>query len=610
MAITKMKVVTLSTDAQGLDRMLYLLSSCDNFHVEEARKVLDASKNGQVYEQNTQYMEYLGRMESVMRSLHIELPEAVDYTEEVALSEIEAKLTMVEENFEKVNNQLMSMSHLKKEDVEAITALREYDFEELHKSMYISVNFGRLPIQGVEKLVRKDDKRILYTILHKNKQYYWILYECLWEHQLEIEAYLKSLYFEPIAIPNIDDQKITLKCKDVIDSVYGYLKFRGSIQKMNKYVAVYGNRYVIKGFVPVDSCDELKAKFSEVISLEMSFEEPRIEDSIHPPIKLKNNALTRPFTMLIEMYGLPDYFDFDPTALMTITYSLLFGCMFGDLGQGIVLLVVSTILWKWKKMKLAAVGIRLGICSMIFGLIFGSFFGDEEIIGELFHQWGLPLSPFHVMDSKNTMVLLMMAVGMGCVLILFSILVNIINKIHKGKIGEAVFHQNGIAGFVFYGSIMLGATLQIGMGINVMTPVLMIPFLGIPVIMILFQHPFQNLVCGKGFHIEEGWGGYIMTSFFEAFEVLLSFVSNTMSFMRVGGFVLSHAGMMLVVVSLQQMSGPFGSIPVFILGNLLVMVLEGLVVGIQTLRLEYYEMFSRYFDATGHKFVPVGYKIN
>ena len=610
MAITKMKVVTLSTDAQGLERMLYLLSSCDNLHAEEARKVLDESKNGQVYEQSTQYMEYLGRMESIMHSLHIEVPETVDYTEEVPLCEIEQKLNLVEDNFEKVNNQLMSLSHLNKEDVEAITALREYDFEEMHKSMYISVNFGRLPVQGVRKLNSLDDKRILYTTLHQNKQYHWILYECLWENELEIEAYLKSLYFEPIAIPNIDDQKLTVKCKEIIDSVYGYLKFRGDIQKMNKYVAVYDNRYVVKGFVPKDSCEQLKEKFSDVISAEITFEEPKIEDEIHPPIMLKNNIITRPFTMLIEMYGLPDYFDFDPTALLAITYSLLFGCMFGDFGQGLVLVVVSTILWKWKKMKLAGVGIRLGVCSMIFGLIFGSFFGDEEIIGEVFHHLGLPLSPFHVMDSKNTMVLLMIAVGMGCILILFSILVNIINKIHKGKIGEAIFHQNGLAGFVFYGSIMLGATLQMGLGLNVMIPMLMIPFLGIPIIMILFQHPFQSLVSGKGFHTEEGWGGYIMTSFFEAFEVLLSFVSNTMSFMRVGGFVLSHAGMMLVVVSLQQMSGPVGSIPVFILGNVLVMVLEGLVVGIQTLRLEYYEMFSRYFDATGHKFIPVGYKTN
>ena len=82
---------------------------------------------------------------------------------------------------------------------------------------------------------------------------------------------------------------------------------------------------------------------------------------------------------------------------------------------------------------------------------------------------------------------------------------------------------------------------------------------------------------------------------------MLSFVANTMSFLRVGGFVLSHAGMMAVVMTLKEMSGAYG-IVVMILGNVIVILLEGLIVGIQTLRLEYYEMFSRYYEGGGKKF--------
>ena len=101
----------------------------------------------------------------------------------------------------------------------------------------------------------------------------------------------------------------------------------------------------------------------------------------------------------------------------------------------------------------------------------------------------------------------------------------------------------------------------------------------------------------------EGWGGYLTEAVFELIEVLLSFVSNTMSFLRVWGFVLSHAGMMFVVMTLREMSGPAGFL-VMILGNIFVMALEGLIVGIQTLRLQYYEMFSRYYEGGGKRFIP------
>lgn len=103
-------------------------------------------------------------------------------------------------------------------------------------------------------------------------------------------------------------------------------------------------------------------------------------------------------------------------------------------------------------------------------------------------------------------------------------------------------------------------------------------------------------------------GAYLTVAPFELFEVVLSFFSNTMSFLRVGGFVLSHAGMMAVVFTLSEMVGNAASPAVIIIGNLFVMGMEGLIVGIQVLRLEFYEMFSRYFDGDGKPFSPVTVK--
>jgi V/A-type H+-transporting ATPase subunit I len=137
--------------------------------------------------------------------------------------------------------------------------------------------------------------------------------------------------------------------------------------------------------------------------------------------------------------------------------------------------------------------------------------------------------------------------------------------------------------------------------VDLLQPLFIIPFVVIPLLLILFKEPLERLMEGHKL-FPDGFGGFFTEAFFETFETVLSYITNTMSFLRVGGFVLSHAGMMLVVFSLMDMFGPLGATITFILGNLFVMGLEGLIVGIQVLRLEFYEMFSRYFEGNGIPF--------
>ena len=97
---------------------------------------------------------------------------------------------------------------------------------------------------------------------------------------------------------------------------------------------------------------------------------------------------------------------------------------------------------------------------------------------------------------------------------------------------------------------------------------------------------------------------FFVQGFFELFEVLLSYFSNTLSFVRVGAFAVSHAAMMEVVLMLAGAETGDMSLPVIILGNLFVCGMEGLIVGIQVLRLEYYELFSRFYRGSGRAFEP------
>ena len=303
------------------------------------------------------------------------------------------------------------------------------------------------------------------------------------------------------------------------------------------------------------------------------------------------------------MYGLPGYNEIDPTPLLAITYILFFGMMFGDLGQSAVLSIVGFILYKLKKSKLWQIMTIVGFSGMIWGIIYGSVFGNEEIIHGV-------LTP---MD--NIQKLLIGTVVMGAVVIIFGMLLNLKNCVRRRQRGEFWFGHNGVAGIAFYVGLMLLVLKYFGgIMVSMFTIHLNIPFGRIPVpfcvvliaagvIAMYLNEPLSALVEGKKNWLPKD-GMFYVQSFFELFEVLLSFFSNTISFLRIGAFAIVHAGMMMAVAALAQ-GGAVKVIIVSIIGNILVTVMEALIVGIQVLRLEYYEMFSRYFTGNGRPFVSV-----
>ena len=164
---------------------------------------------------------------------------------------------------------------------------------------------------------------------------------------------------------------------------------------------------------------------------------------------------------------------------------------------------------------------------------------------------------------------------------------------------------------MFYFSL-LATLVELALGYDIpfiCTPVFYVLCLVVPFLCIYFS----EFICARieGKPVEETVGEIFMNGFFEVFDALLSFASNTMSFLRVGGFALAHAGMMTMVFTLSDMTtNPLLYWLIVLVGNLFVMALEGLFVGIQVLRLEFYEMFSRFFDATGRPFDPLRVRLN
>lgn len=604
MAIVKMKYVSVATDESHIDEMVLDGVHSGLLHAVHAADIINEDNGGHLINDENPYSGYLQTLQNFAHSVNYTLdPERAPkkhYTNE----EMDAFIDELDETFglETDANTVL----LTPDDEQALGALSECGFERMHACQYLNFGFGRLPRESYKKLSMYKDEIFVHHHVHETPQYVWMLYVTSDSYVDKVRKIFKDLYFEPIDIPMIDVKKQLEHYKDQIDDIYAFCNEENSVHELYPYIAEINEKYLLSGFVKADEVDHYKAIFKDLPST-IEVKDPSEVPELECPTLLKNNWFAKPFEMFLGMYGVPKYTDFDPTGFMAFTYCLLFGIMFGDLGQGLVLFILGLVFEK--KGQIFGIINRCGITSMIFGFLFGSVFGYEELLNPV-HQslFGVREKLFDVMAQSSTMVLLIGAVAIGAVLILTTQCMNIVNRFKHHQLGDAIFSQNGIAGLVFYGGIVFAIVATMLLGWNVLNPVYLGIFIVLPVISFVMKEPLNNAVEHKTVKPEEGWGGYIAQSIFELIDVLLTFVTNSMSYLRVGGFVLSHAGMMLVVMTLVEMTGKAG-VAVLIFGNIFVMVLEGLIVGIQTLRLEYYEMFSRYYDAGGVQFNALSAKV-
>ena len=201
-------------------------------------------------------------------------------------------------------------------------------------------------------------------------------------------------------------------------------------------------------------------------------------------------------------------------------------------------------------------------------------------------------------------------VALGVLMLAFVMVMNVVNGVRQHNYEKIFFGPNGLAGMVFYLGLIIAAVCTLLLGVNLFVPAYIIPVLIVPLALILLKEPLSLMLEGNPEWKEIKIGGLLVTGFFELFETCLSFLTNTLSFMRIGAYAITHVGLMLVVEMLANMAGGIhpdvtvGGVIVMVLGNIFVMGFEGLLVGIQVLRLEFYELFGRFYDDGGIAFVP------
>lgn len=642
-SIEKMMFVDIAGVDSELDKVLEIISSCGCFHMENAAVIHSSSTKNTIKRENP-YTSSLKLLSEIFTLTGIK-PEQTDCSDihdgdaerirdEIRsmrnrVQKLKAEVKKAEEQYNTKNTALEQVSHL---SGGSDTGELKVDFQQIFACKQIKVRFGRLSSDSYEKLAYYNDKNFYFLPYGHEKEYYYGFCFAPASEIDEIDQIFDSLYFERIRMPdfvhgnaadaaetlkgeitaasdNIDARKKDLseyveEIRKKVNKYYTKLKALHDTFELREKVMLISDKFYIVGFVPQGDEERFKKYFEglKTVSLIMK---PCGEDSeLETPVKLKHNKFSEPFAMFVELYGLPGYGDTNPTNMVAITYTLLFGIMFGDLGQGLLISLIGLVLWKWKKMTLGRIMERLGVSSMIFGTLYGSVFGYEELLDPVYESLGIGFLPFKAIHNINTV--LYAAIGIGIVLILISIITNIIMGLKEKNYTRALFSNNGVAGLVFYGALLM---LLLGgmLGLNVGGAAYVICLIVLPLVIMFLKEPLGSLMKGKGFKLHEGAVDFIASNFFECFEYLLGFATNTLSFVRVGGFVLSHAGMMSVVLSLAEMSGTMSPL-VMVIGNIFVTGLEGLLVGIQVLRLEFYEMFSRYYTGGGKAFEPV--KIN
>lgn len=634
MSIEKMALANIVGDLEDLDTALGLCCKSECFHIELALHTT-ANTGFMLLNETNPYAAPLKKLTDLAAGLSVPLSYTDVSGSDIPNSQLGDRVDALETE---VHLLLEEQSACQKQIYEYEQAIQQIehlkgspvDFDTLFSSKHVKTRFGRLPVDSYKKLSYYNNKTFFFFDFDHNDDYYWGFYIAPKIKISVIDDIFAALFFERIWVPDyahgtpdiaIADIRKSLQetqekldaCRAALDAfskenremlqiLYCRLKALDDTFDMRKYVAVYKGQFYLNGFIPKQKSQAFEALFAGCGSIRCILKPQDADPSLKPPVKLRNGWFARPFENFVEMYGLPSYTDIDPTPLVAVTYTLLFGLMFGDLGQGLVIALLGLVLSKWKKMNFGKILTRIGISSAVFGTVYGSVFGYEHLLDPLYQKlFGLPGKPIEVMESTN--MLLIGTVGIGVVLIILTIGINIVLGIKHKEFERAFFGANGLAGLVLYVSIVLAVVLMVS-NINVLNPVFIILCIVLPLVLMFLRQPLSKL-CKKRKDIkpEDGIGGFITENFFELFEFLLSYITNTMSFLRVGGFILSHAGMMSVVMTLSHGVGTVGSPVVMVFGNLLVMCLEGLIVGIQVLRLEFYEIFSRFFEGSGKPFV-------
>ena len=390
MATEKMELVNIIGLMGDLDKTLEECCESGCFHMETAVSSSNNNNLKLINEKNP-YQTALKNFSSLAGKLEISLTET-DFSkcEIDSPQDFENLYDSIYEQHTKIFQkrqkalQIIYERKAAKKQVKHLNGLNE-DFDQIFACKHIEVRVGKLPVDNQEKLEYHKNLDFFFVPFDKDKNYCWGMYFCPQNVKNEVDNLFQSLYFERIYIPDFvkgntqqayerlnaeidentiiaeqaeNDIKALIKNNEkTIQTVYSKLKYKNDVFELRRNVGELNGKFYIKGFVPKKNEEKFKKLFDDINSVSVVFMPPDADPCCTPPTILKNSWFTKPFGMLVEMYGLPNYGGFNPTTFVAITYALLFGIMFGDLGQGFVVFLAGFFISK-KISKQAAISFQ------------------------------------------------------------------------------------------------------------------------------------------------------------------------------------------------------------------------------------------------------------
>ena len=649
-AMTEIELIVPSKDLLGVTRVL---SNYGVFHQTDSHHPGVASGSANTWqEQASAYSVLERRVQIVMQSLGIDegQPPSSEFDAMVEIDNIRPLVDQIEEEVKQVSDQLTSERKQMEQHESTLRQLEpvadiDLDISSLRNSRYLYSMLGVMPTANVDRLqtsLARVPNVFLTLRSDSNRPVVWLAGTKANSDVLERAA--RSAYLDPLSLPN-DYQGTPAK---IIDSLHRTIEnIQRTIDELNKKLAGMAETrkqelrdllwqshtsrvlsdaivrfgqlrytYVVTGWVQSDDLESLTQRLktaSKEILIE-TLPTTRSGHNSNVPVALENSKFLKPFQMLVNTYARPRYGELDPTWLIVFMFPFLFGAMFGDIGQGLVLAVLGYLMAS-KKVKalsgmsgLGGVVFLCGISATLFGFFYGSIFGFEEDV----HIFGMTLEPIWLSPIHHIMDVLMVAVGAGVVLLILAYMIGIFNFAVSRERGHLLFGHNGIAGFVLYLSLLGfgGATF----GILPVSPTVFLALAIAAGLGVMFSEVFIHLVEGHRPLIDSGGiGTYLIQAGVELFEVIISMLSNTLSYVRVGAFAVAHGGLSQAIFILAVLAGGgeeggIGYWITIVLGNVFIIGFEGLIVGIQTMRLSYYEFFSKFFTGGGMRFEPLTLK--
>lgn len=555
-------------------------------------------------------------------------------------------LRTIEEALQRIEEQVRGLRQRREElrrDIERwelvtrsleVLAPLSISLSDLQHLKYLHVAAGTIPAENISRL-DASLFRIPYKIIpvYQHKSGVLIFAFCAEEHAPILERALESAFLTPLSLPleydgtptevltkvsanladarrqleNVEREQESLAASsgNELQAMLSRVRSDRAVAEAMSHFGHRGHVYLIAGWVPKKQVGRLHAAIDNITEGRATVEEnpPDVAGrQLAIPTMLENRKLFKPAESLVTIYGLPNYKELDPTPMVALTFVLMFGMMFGDLGQGLLLALAGLVLSLGliRKLKgLASAGSLLlaaGLSATLFGVLYGSVFGLENVLPSV---WVRPM--------RDIWTLLEVSVIYGVIILNIGFAFRLANAIRQRRFRDAVFDKNGVTGLILYWGL-LGLVYCIATSTPI--PVILDIVVVLASLALLFAEPLKRILHGVKRTPQRNVAEQMLQSFFELFEAIISYISNTLSYVRLGAFAVAHVGLSLAIVQLVNLvsasthiavSGVF----VLVLGNLLILALEGLIVGIQTLRLEYYEFFGKFFTGGGIPFKPL-----